>query len=214
MNRQRPLFIASALLVVVSLGPSVVNGRLYRWVDQNGEVYYSDRVPPAYSQRQREVFNDKGDFLSTVRAPKTQAELARAAREAEIEARRLESEQAQQRRDRVLLETFGSVAELGIARDERIAIVDSHMRLIEGKIRKLGERWSELGARVKVLRQNGKPIVPRLAGEVDRLRKAIKSEQRRLQAKRQEREQIQTRFESDIERFLKLNRMRTSNTNP
>ena len=207
----RPLaFVVTGFFLLVSVVLPVAHAKLYRWVDQKGAVHYSDRVPPGFSQREREVFDERGGYVDTVHAAKTEEELREAARQAEAEARRQKAEEAQRRRDRVLFETFGSVADMELARDDRLGIVDSNILLIENKFEKLQGMWARLRERVKQIRAKGQPVTPRLAEEVDRLRTAIKTERLKLEERRKERARIQTRFDADIARFVQLNRERAA----
>ncbi len=207
----RPLAsVLSGLSILVCLASHGVHAKLYRWVDQSGAVHYSDRVPPGFSQREREVFDEKGGYMDTVHAPKSEEELREEARRAQAEARRREAEEAQRRRDRVLLETFVSVKDMELARDDRIGIVDSNILLIQNKLDKLQDMWGKLRDRVGRVRAKGRPVTPELAGEVDRLRTAIKAERLKLADRRKERARIQQQFDADIERFVELTRERAS----
>ncbi|WP_263458717.1 DUF4124 domain-containing protein [Bathymodiolus japonicus methanotrophic gill symbiont] len=55
--------------------PSAAHAKMYRWVDKQGNVYYSDQVPPSQSKLERKVLSDTGRVIETIRAAKTQEEI-------------------------------------------------------------------------------------------------------------------------------------------
>lgn len=204
MNSNRLNCLLALSVIASLLGAATVEARLYRWVNENGEVYYSDRVPPRQSQRQRREYNESGDYLNTVGAAKTPEELARLAREAAAEAEARKAEEARRRRDRVLLETFGSVDEMQIARDERLAIVESHLSLLYKKFTALRERWSELMTQLRDFKAEGKDYPQWLVDEAKTTRHALKVVKGKLETRKGEKRSIEARFEQDRLRFLEL----------
>src|SRR5208283_5047691 len=89
--------------------------KLYKWVDEHGETHYGDRIPPEYASQEQHIVNSLGIETSHIDAQRTPEQLA-----AE-EQRKLEVEQAAMR-DRNLLNTYGSVAEIERLRDQRLAL--------------------------------------------------------------------------------------------
>ena len=51
-------------------------GKLYKWVDENGQVHYTNQLPPEASKQERRVINDQGRTLKVYRAPRTAEEKA------------------------------------------------------------------------------------------------------------------------------------------
>jgi len=78
------------LLIVVLLGLSVdaVAGKLFKWVDEKGNVRYSDRLPPTQVRRAHEILNAQGIVISKTDAAKTEEELKAARKiQEELEAK-------------------------------------------------------------------------------------------------------------------------------
>ncbi|RPI62485.1 MAG: DUF4124 domain-containing protein, partial [Lysobacterales bacterium] len=52
------------LLVVAALalptGSAQSQQKMYKLTDENGNVYYSDKIPPEHASRDRDVLNDQG----------------------------------------------------------------------------------------------------------------------------------------------------------
>ena len=52
-----PIKLFALLLLLCS---TVASASLYRWIDDNGKVYFSDKVPPAMSQKRHTSLNRFG----------------------------------------------------------------------------------------------------------------------------------------------------------
>jgi len=53
----------SALALCTSLWlsvPSLQAGKLYKWVDEDGQTRYGDRIPPQYAKKSNETLNKQG----------------------------------------------------------------------------------------------------------------------------------------------------------
>lgn len=109
---------------------------LYKWVDENGEVQFSDRIPAKDSQRGHDVLNKQGIVIDTVDSPKTPEELIKIREQerlAEIKRREAEKQAA---RDKALLKSFTSIEELVNAHEERMGLIDQSILVSKGRIRK------------------------------------------------------------------------------
>ena len=87
MARLLPALLATAALFCVPA--SNVAGALYKWVDEDGNIRYSDQLPPSQSSKKHQKLNASGVVVTTREAAKSDEELA-----ADAEARRLAEEKA------------------------------------------------------------------------------------------------------------------------
>ena len=80
-----------ALLCLILLGFSSAGntGKLYKWVDENGEVRYGDQLPPSEVKKKHQTLNAQGMVISTTEASKTPEEYA-AIRKSEKERKEIE----------------------------------------------------------------------------------------------------------------------------
>ena len=101
------LFVAACLLGFS--GASLAG--LFRWVDDNGKVHYSDSVPPHMSQGGHTELDKNGNRIKKVAAARSEEEIEEEMWLAELEGK-LESKQEQQRKkDLLLLTSYQNVAE-------------------------------------------------------------------------------------------------------
>ena len=68
------VLMTTATLFVLSFPAGA--GALYKWVDENGQIRYSDRLPPTQVRRKHQQLNSQGVVLSTKEAAKSAEQLA------------------------------------------------------------------------------------------------------------------------------------------
>jgi hypothetical protein len=199
------LIIAALCLFSGTLGA----GALYKWVDENGQIRYSDRLPPNQVTKKHQQLNSQGVVVTTKEAAKTDEELA-----AEAAARlKLEQEQAeaarikkiQDEKDNVLLLTFSSEEELGLAREGRIEVIESVIQLIEKSIISTQETLADLEARAaEAYTSKGNEVPGGLAQKIEHFTGKIESRQAQLELKQQEKERIERQYQLDLARYRDL----------
>lgn len=187
----------------------------HRWVDENGVVYYSDRVPPQATGRAREKVNKRGVVVDAVAAAKTPDERKAGARlnALRAEQQRLLVEQAS--RDEVLLRTFGTEAELLQARDNRLAAIDIMIEITSGNSNQLKDHLLSLQKDAAELELNGKPVPHKLVEEIKRTRQQITHQEAEIAERQRDKERLGKKFQRDLERFQELQTLeRLSSSRP
>lgn len=200
------LVMAVALAGVLGVPPVDAQSRLYKWVDDDGNVHYSDSVPPeeARQRREREVKSESGTTRDVIQPPPTREELS-AREQARLEAERAERlrrEQAQA--DRNLLLTFDSVEHMERARDGRLTALDGQVGLLRQRLRTQEERLER--ARREAARQerveggDPEPYYRR----IEQLEQRRAQSERAISDKHAEKDAIRAEFARDIKRFRNL----------
>ena len=184
-------------------------GALYKWIDENGQIRYSDRLPPSQARKKHQQLNSQGVVLTTKEAAKTEEELAaeaEAARKLEEENARLAKlKEAQDKKDQVLLLTFSSEEELGIARDNRLDVLDSVIQLIKKSINSTQQRLDDLqGSADRLYLSKGKEVPGGLAQKIEHFTRKLENRNAQLASKLAEQEKINRQYEKDVARFREL----------
>ena len=181
-------------------------GALYKWVDENGAVRYSDQLPPKQTSKRHQQLNSHGVVLTTQEAAKTTEETAieaEARRTLEIQQReeaRLKAIQDQQ--DRVLLLTFSSGEEIEHARENRIEVIDSVIRLIQNSIEGTQGKLDELTNHANLsYTAKGKEVPGGLAQKIEHFQRKIENRSAQLESKEAEKAKIVEKYNQDLERF-------------
>ncbi len=192
------------------LGSSAVGqGRLYRWVDDDGVVHYGDHVPPQYASRNRDLLNTQGVTVGSEIGALTEEERAEIARLAAIDEQTRQARMEDARRDQVLLDTYLSVGEIERLRDRRLELLAAQIKVTEHYLSNLRKRLSRLqreAADYKPYSDNpDAPDVPESLGlELSRTIASIGLYEQTLTRSRVEQDELSDAFAQDIERFREL----------
>ena len=198
------------LLATTALAVSAVSAqRLYRWVDENGVVHYGDRIPPEYADRDRTVLNSQGVAVDREEGVLTPAELEEIERQRALEAAARNARAEIARRDRMLLETYLSVADIENLRDSRLEMLESQVTVTEIYLSDLNERLERLladASRYKPYseREDAPELPQQLAREIESTEASISSYRQTIERTRDEQAKLRSQFDSDIERFKEL----------
>jgi len=192
------------LLTALFFASSAFGERLYKWVDANGQVHYSNQLPPEAAQHKREVINEQGRTVKIYQAPLTPEEKVEAERLAELNARKKELAEKRANHDRSLLATYSSEKDMYKARDGKISAIESLIQLAKSRIRSIQNRQLELTQEAANYERSGKKLPASLLSQISNLRNQISRNEEFIDDKKQEMEDIRTQFDSDINRYAEL----------
>lgn len=204
--------VGAILLVVAAFAlPSIGSAqkKVYQWTDANGQVHYSQSVPPEFADRDRNILNNQGVHVGSEEGEITPEEAAAAqAREAAAEADRKAKEQIA-RHDRMLLETYISVADIEDLRNRRLELLESQIKLTDVYLGNLRKKLVELQAEASNFKpyssKEGAPHIPEnLALDMSRTTAAIALYEQNLARTRADQADLKQSFNDDIARFREL----------
>ena len=194
------LIIASTSLLFVS---SLAQAGLYRWVDEKGEVHFSDKVPVAASRKAVSEMGKRGGVKNTV-DPEAVA-LAKLKREknaealAEEEALKL-AEQKKiaelKKRDDYLLSTYENKQEIVKSFKTKIKLLKGNAAILKAQNVVLEKKLNKLLTSKSTIKNQAKKIV--------NITKTIEQYKKALQQNEEERLNISKNFQSDIKRYNEL----------
>jgi hypothetical protein len=200
---QKTLALLIPALLLSGLASNAQAG-LYRWVDEDGSVHYSDSVPPTQIEKGHTELSEEGIRINSIPPVKTPEELRR---EKELERLRAQHErlvQKQRSADLVLLRTFRSEDDIKIARDEKLAAVDVMIKVTKNNVRRQQEWLSRLRSEAADLERAGKPVPQRLSNNIARAERTIGAAYSNILDREAQKDSIRTRFGQDLVRFRQL----------
>lgn len=206
-TRQSAMLLLAALLCAFAMPASAA--KLYKWVDEDGNVRYSDRLPLQQTSKEHQQLNSQGIVLNSTDAAKPPEEAATEAEaKRKLEAEQLESARIkaiQDREDLVLTMTFASEAEIEHARDNRIEVIDSVIRLIETNIESTQKKLDNIKKSATLTyTSKGKEIPGGVAQKIEHFERKIESRNSQMEAKAREKDKMRAKYEADLERFRVL----------
>ncbi len=198
-----------ALLLSSSVFVSATAAKLYRWVDENGEVHYGDRVPPEEVKLGREELNKYGVPVRTFSHELDQQEREALKRQQAIEAAEQQRLSDALHRDNVLLNTYLSIDEIEALRNRRKELLDGQIRVTELYLTNLRLKVTKLQKDASRFQPyntdpNAPPIPDRLAKELSNSLRSILVYEQTLVDTREKNTQLVAKFDSDIDRFRHL----------
>jgi hypothetical protein len=175
---------------------------LYKWVDSDGVTHYGDRIPPEYASQEQHVINSQGVEISRLEAQKSPEQQA-------AEDQKKQELADRQNRDKNLVTTYASVAEIERLRDQRLTLVTDQIRVTNQFLDTLNGRMKKLRAQSMHYRpynteSDAPPMPDQTADDLVRLGNDIHTQEQNLRQKRSEEVTMSKQFASDIERFKEL----------
>jgi hypothetical protein len=189
-------------LLLTSVALADKGRTLYKWVDSDGVTHYGDRIPPEYASQEQHVINSQGVEISRLEAQKSPEQQA-------AEEQKKQELADRQNRDRNLVTTYASVAEIERLRDQRLTLVSDQIKVTSQFLETLNGRMKKLRAQSMSYKPyNTDPKAPampdQIADDLVRLGNDIHTQEQNLAQKRSEQVTMSKKFSSDIERFKEL----------
>jgi len=208
----RALAIAAAALLVAA--PAIVHAagkktskhlvseEVYRCRDGKGQYQYGQSIPPVCMEQDVEVLDESGRVVRIIPGRRSLEQVA-AQKAAEDEAK------AAAQRDRTLLATYLTVADIERLRDQRLELLEQQSRVTEQYIANLREREARLMADAQryhpySTKPNAQPVPEHLAQEMVSTVNGLQVYEEELTKNTAERNQLRTEFDADIARFKEL----------
>lgn len=192
------------VLTSILILPTVQAGKLYKWVDETGQIRYGDRIPPQYARKSNETLNTQGIVVEHQDAAKTPEQIAAAKRQEQARKAAERVQQEQDRKDRILLDTFTNEDEMILTRDGKIEAIEAVIRVTNGRTAKLKLRLRELKTRAANIERGGKPVSDKLNTEINETRQQIAQNFIYVKHRVSDQQLIREQYEVDIARFREL----------
>ena len=208
------LIIGLALLLIFG---SAYAKKMYRWVDEAGNVYFSDQVPPDQSGFKRETLNEKAKVLDVLEKAQTPAQIAQ---QKKLDTLRVEQEKIiakQLSNDKVLLANFRTLADMRRAYDNKRAALDLDQKLLEGNIKRLEQQLLQLQQRAADLERNAQKVPEKLLADITTTKQGLEATKLELNHRIADRQKTEKELQADLDRYQFLtqsaeDRKKVSNT--
>ncbi|WP_231914838.1 DUF4124 domain-containing protein [Methylomonas sp. DH-1] len=197
---KRRLLALVLALPMLAAGPAFAK-KMYRWVDDNGNVYFSDQVPPDQVQHKRETLNEKARVTNVVEKAKTAEQIAQQKRLDELRKEQEKIIAKQAANDKVLLSTFRNIEDLQKAIANKTAALDAARKVIEGNIDLLESQLRQQQQQAANLERSGSKLPDKLLNDIAASKQQIEFAKQDLQRHQLERQNSEKEFKADIARF-------------
>jgi Domain of unknown function (DUF4124) len=190
------------LLCAAALAGPAAAQKLYKYVDANGKVVYTDKMPASAAGKPNEQLNNQGTVTKRNEGALTPEQLA--AQEAERK-RKLDEDVAakeEKRKNMALLNTYSSEQDIADARARALRVNADAVEETQRKVADAQKRQQELTAEAEFYKK--KPMPAQLKQDIQVNDAAIVSHTELLDKKKKEIEAINAKYDEDLRRYRVL----------
>jgi hypothetical protein len=202
-------YLLPCLISALLFQSSADAAKLYKWVDEEGNIRYSDRLPVDQARQRHQTLTPDGRVIETKERSLSEAERAEIARQKELE--KIEAEKQAQiqaekdHHDRVLMMTFTSEDEILEAQKERIEVIDSVIKLLKKNLKTEQDKLQKLEQRAQTQYISRDKAVPGgLAQNIEYFNEKILNKQKQLELKIEEKSRVKQQYANDLIRYREL----------
>ncbi|HTL75449.1 MAG TPA: DUF4124 domain-containing protein [Casimicrobiaceae bacterium] len=195
---------ALALAVLLAVMSGRAHAALYKWTDAHGEVHYSDKLPVEAVNGATTQLNRQGITVHKTEAARPIAQQPVARTESEEQKLR-EAERARvlaARRDRALIESYASEAEIDLAKSRAVATIDGQVRSAYAYLAQMTKRRQELEDKKPTYAP--RPVPGSLVREIETIDAEMGRQNEFIAAKEREAANVAARYDADKQRFREL----------
>ncbi len=200
MRTINPIVILGLLLLCIP----AASAKLYKWVDDEGTIHYTDKIPPSQAKRAREEMSKQGVTVMETPRAQTQEEVEKAQELERLRAEQKRLIEKQREADRVLLRTFRSEDDIILAQDGKLASIDVMIQLTQSNIRRQQSKLTQLQKRAASLERSGKKVTDQLLAHINITLNSINKGYTTIEQKELDKQAIRDTFSQDLRRFLAL----------
>jgi hypothetical protein len=197
-------FVLLSFSVILLSSPLAAQAKMYKWVDENGQMHFGDKIPSKYVVKEHEELNEQGVTIKHKEAAKTREQKAEEKRlEKERKMAELEEKKKKQR-DRVLLDTYTTERDLIVARDSRLDAVGSQIHLAESIIADSNNKIESMEKQVTQIKASNREVPADLYQRIEGEKRQVEVQSEVMENHIKRRDEIATQFNGYIERFKVL----------
>lgn len=183
-----------------------VQAKMYKWVDEDGNTHFGDKIPDKYLSKEHKELNAQGAVVQkheevreeTPEERKEKNRLERLEREKKKEA------EEQAKRDRVLLDTYTTERDLIAARKARLDAVESQLQLSESIINHAKRKLEITEKQITRIKAGGKEVPQNISDKMKAEEKQLATHHKVAASHQQRKEEINKQFDAYIARFREL----------
>jgi hypothetical protein len=197
---------AALLFAVCAVAPFGAEAQSYRCVGKDGKKYYGQTIPRQCIGQTVEQLNAQGTVIRRIEHETKEEKAARAAAEKKRrEAMQQDREEA--RRNRALLATYTSEADIEAARKRALAENQEAVKEVNQRIAEIKKRQAQLQKELEFYKGKNDPPA-KLTSDIKTAKVDLEAQENLLEVKKKEVESINAKYDEDKKRFLELTKAR------
>jgi hypothetical protein len=196
--------LATALLAVAMFlaGMGEVRAATYKWTDEKGVVHYSDKLPPEAVDKARVELNKQGVPIKKTDQALTPEQRRTIEQDAERQRSAERAREEIARRDRALVSSYTSEAEIDLARNRSLQTINTVILSAQAFSEQLNKRKVDVEA--KKAESGGKPVAAVLDRELESIDLELARQADVIAQKQRETTTITAKYDADKQRWREL----------
>lgn len=205
---QRTSLILTAIVLIIS-SPAAFAKKMYRWVDDSGNTYFSDQIPPEHVKHRRETLSEKGRVIAVTEKVKTKEQIELEKRLAELRKAQEKIIEKQKSYDKVLLSTFRSLDDLLMSIKGKNQSMEAQIKATEGNLNRLKAQLEGQQKKAAGFERNAQKVPVKLISDIKATQDQIQETQVAISKQMEKQNKMKREDEADIERYLFLTQSKT-----
>lgn len=195
---------ALAASCAILCAATAAQGQMYLCTTGSGQMFTGDYIPAICRNREIRVLNPDGSVREIIPAPLTPEQKRAQAAAAEARRQRHEARIRQERRDRALLGTYSSVADIEAARQQSVAGLKATIQRANAAVAQYQRERKRLDEDREFYLHH--PMPARLKEEFEDNRILLLQQQQVRDRAQSEIQRVNRQFDADRERYIELQR--------
>lgn len=196
------------VLALVMAGTAPVDAQLYRWVDEDGNVHFTDSLPPERARDARRVYSRDGTPIDDVERAPTEEELRERERQRQLDeerrAREEETRRQQAEYDRMLIRTFTDEEHLKQVREDRLEAMAAQQRVLNIRNDRDREELNTLRQRAARAERTGQEDPDAVYARIRRTQERIEERETRIGELDEAMGSLEAEFDDHLQRLREL----------
>jgi Domain of unknown function (DUF4124) len=194
----------TACFLSLLLNQAVHANKMYKWVDEKGNTYFSDQVPPEHSQRRREKLSKQGRVLEVTEKAKTKSEEALDRLLMALKAAQEKVIAQQMYHDKALRVTYNKLEDLQNTYKAKLQELETEQKLSISNLKRLDNQLETLHRQAATHERNGEKIPQKLLDEIKATEKESQLSYVNISQHIEKKNKVSEQFEGDIARYKQL----------
>ena len=181
--------------------PATAQKKMYKWTDADGNVHYSDSVPPEDVDEPRDQFNRHGRIVDHVERALTPEELK--LKQAADEAARAEELRKEQQlaEDRKLMTIYAAEIDIIRTRDQQAGVIDRSISAGQAIVNGQTKSLANLMDRAAQLESQGNSVSEALQSSINELQRQIDVQKGYVRRLEKEKSDTISRYDAELIRY-------------
>ncbi len=208
---------AALILLCCTVVAGSASAKVYRWVDEKGEVHYSESLPPTHVDKGHDVLNERGILLDEdikltpppppppeVTEEEKRSELPRDSSGLPRPKALYSDSEKQERLDRLLLLRYASIEEIESQLEYELGTIEHDANMLVTSKNSLLRSYRGQVREAADLQRSGKPVRPEATRAIANLKSRLEKNQVEVEGLGAREEATRAEFKEHLDRYRLL----------